>query len=99
MNGKRFEELLEKRIDLIRNTLSTKQKEYATEVDRLHNFKRAAAMLGCTPKQALVGMWVKHIISILDIVDSGINSPLIEEKVGDAINYLILLEMLYKEVK
>ena len=58
-------------------------------------------MLGCTPEKALVGMWTKHIISILDIVD-GIEAKapadaVIEEKIGDAVNYLILLEAMLKE--
>ena len=58
-------------------------------------------MLRTTPEKALVGMWTKHIISILDIVD-GLDKKLvpvemIEEKIGDAVNYLILLEAMLKD--
>lgn len=97
----------------MRKVLASKNKEYASDSDKLHNFKRAADMLRCTPEKALIGMATKHIISILDIVDkiehyyntipdvkpSEINTPIsmIEEKIGDAINYLILLEALLKE--
>ena len=112
-----FDKLLEKRLKATVDVLSSKNKEYASATDKLHNFKRAGAMLGCTPERALVGMWTKHIISILDMVDKiekdsrkvGFltaiitwNSrrktiKLLEEKIGDAINYLILLEALIKE--
>ena len=102
MNSKQFDEVMERRIELIRKVLITKRAEYAPEGgDRLHNFNRAAAMLGCTRERALIGMWTKHIISILDIVDN-IESKkpsmaLIEEKIGDAVNYLLLLEAMLKE--
>lgn len=102
MNKEDFNESLEQRIKRIRDTLAVKGGEYATEGDRFHNFKRAAAITGQTPEQALVGMAVKHIVSLLDIVDT--LSPdtfpateTIAEKCGDAINYFILLEaMLYE---
>ena len=58
-------------------------------------------MLGQSPEKALVGMLAKHLVSILDIVDAipkQIPTPaLVEEKIGDAVNYLILLEALLKE--
>lgn len=83
-------------------------------MDKLHNFKRAGNMLQCSPEYALVGMWTKHIISLLDIVDKinkedvklsnmfvckpdDVTIAMVEEKIGDAINYLILLEALIKE--
>ena len=103
MNIEKFSKLLEYRIELMRSVLAAKSAEYSTTEDKLHNFKRAADMLQCTPERALIGMWSKHIISILDIVnkvDNNIALPpidLLEEKIGDAINYLILLEALVKE--
>lgn len=113
MNVKKFNEMLEERIERIKAVLDSKNKEYASDVDKLHNFKRAGAMLQCSPEKALVGMWAKHIISILDIVDAidkdeegelikicegyGLTKAMLEEKIGDAINYFILLEALIKE--
>ena len=106
MNVEEFNKHLNHRIKLIRQVLEAKNKEYASDVDKLHNFKRAGDMLRQTPEKALIGMWSKHIISILDIVDkielenqfpNSMTVSMIEEKIGDAINYLILLEALLKE--
>lgn len=114
MNQKEFKKLLDRRIELTKNVLDAKNKEYASDNDKLHNFKRAADMLQCSPEKALVGMWTKHIISILDIIDNldykcktekqcfpAFNTDafmeMIDEKFGDAINYLILLEALVRE--
>lgn len=114
MKQKEFEKLLDRRIELIRSVLSKKGKEYSSDLDRLHNFKRAGKMLQCSPEKALIGMWTKHIISILDIVDEldykcgmekdcypafdvNRHMAMVEEKIGDSINYLILLEALIKE--
>ena len=80
-----------------------KNAEYSRNDDKLHNFKRAGALLGCTPHEALVGMWSKHLISILDMVSDYAASGkiptsfTIDEKFTDAINYLHLLEALFRE--
>lgn len=93
-----FEELLDNRIRKIQYTLGKKALEYSNEIDRLHNFKRAAETLRCTNEQALIGMFSKHLVSILDLVDEESNNLLVwDEKLGDAINYLILLEALVLE--
>ena len=102
MKNIEFEKLLEERINMTRKVLASKNAEYASDDDKLHNFKRAAAMLNCTPERALVGMKAKHDVSILDIVDKLSKGELpskevLEEKIGDSINYLILLEALIKE--
>jgi hypothetical protein len=89
MDSKKFDEILNRRIDLTKLILSAKRKEYAGDelklgYDRLHNFNRASSMLGCSREKALVGMLSKHLVSILDIVDNfENNSPsleMIEEK-------------------
>lgn len=105
MTADEFDAILERRIGLIRSVLAIKAKEYATD-DRLHNFKRAGQILGCSDAQALLGMMAKHWVSVLDIVEqySDPEQPLrinhtdaIDEKIGDSINYLILLEAVLKE--
>ena len=106
MQAQKFNEILERRIELTRKVLSSKAKEYATDenalgYDRLHNFNRAAEMLRVSRERALVGMLTKHLVSILDIVDKfNYDKPsfeMVEEKIGDSINYLILLEAAMKE--
>lgn len=111
MDNKTFHRLLMYRIALTIKTLGNKSPEYASDTDKLHNFKRAGKMLNCSPAKALMGMKAKHDVSILDIVDKIDRSytdkkyypknvptvELIEEKIGDSINYLILLEAIIKE--
>lgn len=98
MDSKKFEELLNARMEFTRQVLSNKAKEYAIG-DRLYNFKRAAEILRTTPAKALAGMFTKHLVSVLDLVEGSIapTESIVDEKIGDAINYLILLEAILKE--
>ena len=74
-------------------------KEYATDDDRLHNFKNAAGMMSCDPKEALAGMMAKHTISVYDMCRSCKDYPieLWNEKITDHINYLLLLKAIVEE--
>lgn len=94
-----FDDIVEDRIEQIRTILSEKGREYATSTDRFHNFRVAARILDTTPECALLGMMIKHIVSVLDLIDSTdeLNIEMIDEKIGDTINYLILLEGLLRE--
>ena len=102
MDQKWFDEILDDRIGKIKKVLSRKAGEYSSGNDRLHNFKRAAALNCETPEKALAGMLTKHIVSIYDMID-GLGSTscpdysVWDEKLGDAINYCILLEALIIE--
>ena len=93
-----FQEVLEERLRLTKEVLSAKEKEYASVKSRYHNFDTAARKRGTTPEDALMGMAVKHDVSIDDLVEwakvspERLTLPLIREKIGDKINYLILLE-------
>lgn len=97
-----FDKLLEETFDRCRSVLATKSKEYSTG-DKLHNFKVAADLQRCTPEVALGGMLAKHVVSIYDLIGkSGGADPemdIWEEKIGDAINYLVLLKALVVERK
>lgn len=99
MNGTDFNSLLDERLAKTKSVLASKATEYATDEDRLHNFKVAAAITGVTPAQALLGMWVKYVVSICDMVRSdmpyGVGQW--DEKIGDAVNYLVLLEAIIHE--
>jgi len=97
-----FEKVLTDRLIAIKAVLGKKAGEYARGDDRLHNFKRVAAVKGCTAADACIDGFCKHLVSILDMVDDlgkGTKNPvaLWDEKIGDAINYLILLEAIIKE--
>lgn len=86
----------------IKNILANKAREYASDDDRLHNFKRGAAIFRCTPEKHNLFLNSKHLISIQDMVNDLdrfklANAAQWEEKIGDAINYLVLLEALIIE--
>jgi len=101
MNNEEFNKIVEERISLIKSVLVKKQAEYSSKTDRLHNFKVGSRMTGKTPEQVLQGFRLKHEISINDIVegvpDNLPEKDLLQEKIGDSINYLILLEALLIE--
>lgn len=108
MNMQRFNELLERRLSLSREVLASKSAEYSTDDDKLHNFKRSAELANesengrSTPADECCGFMRKHIVSVFGLVNDsskgGCNRrALIDEKIGDAINYLILLEALLVE--
>lgn len=97
MNSKDFNELVEARCNKIKATLASKGKEYSTDDDKLHNFNKASIRSGQSREKALMGMKLKHEISIDDIIlnlDKGRipTIEIIDEKIGDIINYFVLLE-------
>lgn len=98
MNTTQFNEILDARLTAIKSTLGNKAKEYAIG-DRLYNFKRAAEIARVTPQRALLGMIMKHIVSVIDLVEGSVPNKraTIDEKIGDTINYLILLEAIFAE--
>ena len=80
----------------------SKDADYTRNGDKFHNFKRAAQIANITPEQALKGMWLKHIVSIFDIIDDIDQGKLptqeiINDKFTDMINYPALLEGLITE--
>lgn len=112
MNHKEFNDLVKRRMRLTQVTLASKAAEYADDGERLHNFKRAGQVLGTTPEAALLGFLTKHLVSLMDIIDGldeNQQDPLkkpedyvpsqavVDEKIGDCISYLILLEGLLAE--
>lgn len=98
MTADKFENVIYRQLNMCVDILGVKATEYATQ-DRLHNFKAAAGMMGCDPKEALSGMMAKHTISIYDMCRSGqtYSIDLWNEKITDHINYLLLLKALVEE--
>ena len=100
MNQNKFQEIVVEQVNRCKNTLIKKVIEYDCETsDRLRSFKRGAVILNMTPKQVLTGYLNKHIISIYDMCSSDKKYPVEQwnEKITDAINYLLLLRALIEE--
>lgn len=102
MTTKEFNVVLENTLEQVRQVMGSKSAEYARNNEKLHNFKRAAGVLGVSPEKALLGMLTKHTVSILDIIDDIDKGklPSVEllcEKIGDELNYHILLKALILE--
>lgn len=94
-----WEDILGYRLGKIKRVLDKKAEQYALDGDRLSQFRSAARMRDTTLPQALWGMAMKHLVSVQDIVDGRLEPTplLVSEKIGDLINYLILLEAVLAE--
>ena len=105
MNQVEFTELFNETIDRITSLLVVKGGEYAGSDDRLANFKRGAALTGCTPAQCLFIYMSKHYDAVATYIRdeaAGVTrtrSEPIEGRVDDLINYGILLKALLKETE
>lgn len=111
MNTVEFNKLVEERCEKIKQVLAKKAGEYTRKDDRHHNFRQGASMFGTTPEQYLMALNGKHLVSIMDMINDINQEPnkkysevaaeaaraMMDEKIGDAINYFILLEGLMKE--
>ena len=98
MNNTEFNEILDFRIESTKAVLASKAKEYA-HGDRLYNFKRDAEIEHNTLPKTLWGKATKHLVSVIDMVEGNLETTpaMVNEKIGDLINYLILLEAVFKE--
>ena len=81
------------------STLDAKGEIYATQNDRLSNFKDVAQLNQTTAQKALWGMLSKHLITVRDMIlsEKRPNDRWMEEYLGDVHNYIYLLEALWKE--
>ena len=80
----------------IDKTLIEKNNEYANEKDVLKNFNEAKHLI-INQKSAAAAAWnfnVKHLISIKDLIENPdkITKEKLNEKFGDAINYMLLIK-------
>jgi hypothetical protein len=99
MKIQEFEQVLNRRLAQIHEVLQVKAFEYAQDGDRLYNFKVVARINNTTPEEALWGMAMKHVVSVIDLIEGRLerSEKKVDEKIGDLINYLILLEALFVE--
>ena len=104
MTIKNFNKILESRFKKTRETYSRKMNEYATDLDVFQSFKEGVGFsFQDTPEGVAWEYACKHFESIKNIIskipDEIPSHELVDEKIGDAINYLIIIEGLIKERK
>jgi len=102
MTEQDFDILVQQRVQKIQQTLIEKGKEYRRGNDPLHNFNVAATLGNTTREKALWGFALKHYVSFMDIlndIEKGTlpKEEVVDEKIGDLINYLILCEASIKD--
>jgi hypothetical protein len=95
MNRIEFNQLVDKRKELIESVLQKKGAEYSGDANVFHNFEEGAKMSFHSNREMVAWEYMtKHLQSIKDMIST--NKPyseqMIREKFGDAINYLILME-------
>jgi len=100
MNQKRFNEIVEDTLKRCKDVLGVKQDEYNLTEDRFDTFKMGAGLTGWKEDQVLLGFVTKHLISIISMINSDqqFTKDRVDEKIGDAINYLLLLRGLWEEI-
>lgn len=96
MRESEFTELATKTFKECLRTLTVKAGEYGVEEDRLSNFKSVGRALNIKPEVVCVTFMFKHLDSIIH------QEPMLEDithRIGDAINYLVLLKALVVEAE
>jgi hypothetical protein len=100
MKPEDFDHLVDYCFEECKKLLSAKKSEYSEGKDRLDQFKKAAIITNTSPQQSLIGMMIKHITSICDMATHEITDyrpDKWDEKIFDAINYLLLLRGIVEE--
>lgn len=97
-----FNEVVDIQLSTVSNMLVNKRRQYADDVDVLHNFRSAAQLHSSTLVSALAGMMAKHTVSIYDMAreanpDDRFSLQLWDEKITDHIAYLVLLKAVLVE--
>ena len=95
MSKEFFLDVLTTTLESTKQTLGIKAMEYVRNDNAMHNFEVAGRIKGESRERSLYGMSIKHTVSIDDIrddIDKGKlpTEEILNEKFGDAINYLIL---------
>lgn len=69
------------------------------EKDRLHNFRTVAGFTGLSMMEVFATYWYKHVSAIFAYVKGQSESEPIEERIADAVNYLLLFSKIVAEEK
>lgn len=95
MKAPDFENISRELLNHCWDTMFSKSKEYASDEDRLANFKQPTSLLEANPAEVCVYYDMKHIASIVKMAKDANNGNLpteemLREKVGDYLNYGLL---------
>lgn len=93
MDNDTFNANIEARVKQSLDTLYAKNSAYNPDADKLAGFKLAGGLQGITAREALGGMMAKHTVSVYDLIRQKdlASDELWTEKLGDHLNYLLLL--------
>jgi hypothetical protein len=103
MNTSELNRIVDSTYNELRRLLNVKGAEYANSEDRLANFRRGAALTGCTPLQVLFIYMSKHYDAVASFVQTSAkgearpSSEPIEGRLDDLINYCLLAKGLLAE--
>ena len=99
MTVETFNIIVKEQLERCEELLTSKGQEYALGADRLAAFKKAAAFQGSTQAEAALGMMVKHLVSVSDMIQSHAHytTSRWDEKITDSINYLLILRAIIEE--
>lgn len=100
MTQEAFNKIVEETVKRSTDLLVVKQAEYNLTADRFDSFKQGAGITGWQPDQVLLGYLTKHLASIISMINSDkqFSKEKVDEKIGDAINYFILLRGLWEDI-
>ncbi len=91
-----FNTIIEKRINIIRQSLAEKGHEYAdNDTDRLIAFKNIAKLRRTTTVDAVGGVVAKQIVSLFDMIDK--TTKCVNNQDQDQFEYVILTKHLWEE--
>lgn len=89
---------MEKQFERCKELLEKKGHDYTDGIDRYFNFTSIAKHLDVSPFQVWSIYFLKHIYAITTFCARGrVESEPLEDRITDAINYLLLLKGMLKE--
>ena len=102
MTIKEFKILLDQTFEKSKKTYNLKMNEYATDIDVFQSFREGVGFsFQDTPEGVAWNYACKHFESIKNIIskvqDEVPTDEILDEKIGDAINYLIIIKGLIKQ--
>ena len=100
MTNEEFAIEVDKSVSRSKYILIKKEVEYSRDNDRLRQFHHAGSAQGIPAPQALMGIAMKHVTSLADMVKhpSAYSLNKFDEKIADLRNYTFLLDALLRDL-